>query len=44
VYDALLRRGVIVRPFVSLPTSLRMTFGMPEENERFLGALREVLA
>jgi histidinol-phosphate aminotransferase len=44
VYDALLRRGVIVRPFASLPTSLRMTFGMPEENDRFLGALREVLA
>jgi len=44
VYDALLRRGVIVRPFGNLPTSLRVTFGLPEENDRFLGSLREVLA
>jgi histidinol-phosphate aminotransferase len=44
VYDALLRRGVIVRPFANLPTSLRVTFGRPEENDRFLGALAEVLA
>ena len=43
VYDALLRRGVIVRPFGSLPTSLRVTFGLPEENDRFLRALGEVL-
>ena len=44
VYDALLRRGVIVRPFASLPTSVRVTFGLPEENDRFLGSLGEVLA
>jgi histidinol-phosphate aminotransferase len=44
VYDALLRRGVIVRPFATLPTSLRVTFGRPEENDRFLAALGEVLA
>jgi histidinol-phosphate aminotransferase len=44
VYDALLRRGVIVRPFGNLPTSLRVTFGLPEENDRFLSSLREVLA
>jgi histidinol-phosphate aminotransferase len=44
VYDALLRRGVIVRPFASLPTSLRVTFGLPEENDRFLRALGEVLS
>lgn len=44
VYDGLLRRGVIVRPFGSLPTSLRVTIGTPEENDRFLGALAEVLA
>jgi histidinol-phosphate aminotransferase len=43
VYDALLRRGVIVRPFANLPTSLRVTFGLPEENDRFLRALTEVL-
>jgi histidinol-phosphate aminotransferase len=44
VYDALLRRGVIVRPFGNLPTSVRVTFGLPEENDRFLGCLKEVLA
>jgi histidinol-phosphate aminotransferase len=44
VYDALLRRGVIVRPFGNMPSSLRVTFGLPDENDRFLGALREVLA
>ena len=44
VYDALLRHGVIVRPFGSLPTSLRVTCGLPRENDRFLTALKEVLA
>jgi histidinol-phosphate aminotransferase len=44
IYDALLRRGVIVRPFGNLPTCLRVTVGLPEENERFLSALGEVLA
>jgi len=44
VYDALLRRGVIVRPFPSLPTRLRVTAGLPHENDRFLTALEGVLA
>lgn len=43
-YDALLRKGVIVRPFASLPTSLRVTVGLPEQNDRFLRALGEVLS
>jgi histidinol-phosphate aminotransferase len=43
VYDRLLERGVIVRPFGSLPTSLRVTCGLPRENDRFLSALKEVL-
>jgi histidinol-phosphate aminotransferase len=43
VYDALLRHGVIVRPFGSLPTSLRVTVGLPRENDRFLTALAAVL-
>jgi histidinol-phosphate aminotransferase len=43
IYDALLRKGVIVRPFGSLPNSIRVTVGKPEENDRFLGALAEVL-
>jgi len=43
VYDALLKQGVIVRPFASLPTSLRVTLGTERENDRFLAALAEVL-
>ena len=44
VYDALLKKGVIVRPFASLPTSLRVTVGTERENDRFLKALAEVLS
>ncbi|HVY27224.1 MAG TPA: histidinol-phosphate transaminase [Polyangiaceae bacterium] len=44
VYDALLKKGVIVRPFASLPTSLRVTLGTERENDRFLTALAEVLS
>jgi histidinol-phosphate aminotransferase len=44
IYDALLRKGVIVRPFASLPNSVRITVGKPAENERFLTALAEVLS
>lgn len=44
VYDALLRKGVIVRPFGNLPNGLRVTVGNPDENDRFVGALTEVLA
>lgn len=43
IYDALLRKGVIVRPFAVLPTSLRVTLGAARENQRFLDALSEVL-
>jgi histidinol-phosphate aminotransferase len=41
VYDALLRQGVIVRPVANygLPEWLRVTVGLPAENERFLAAL-----
>ncbi len=44
VYDALLRKGVIVRPFGNLPTSLRVTLGTERENQRFLDSLSDVLA
>lgn len=46
VYEALLREGVIVRPVAGygLPDHLRVTVGLPEENERFLTALDRVLA
>ena len=45
VYEALLRRGVIVRPIASygMPNHLRVTVGLPEENDRFLRTLRQVL-
>ena len=45
VYQALLRRGVIVRPVANyaLPHWLRVTIGLPEENDRFITALREAL-
>lgn len=44
IYDQLLLRGVIVRPFGALPSSLRVTVGTAPENDRFLGALRQVLS
>jgi histidinol-phosphate aminotransferase len=43
VYDALLRRGVIVRPF-GKSTFLRITVGTPDENTKLLGAMREVVS
>lgn len=44
VYESLLRLGVIVRPMPE-PVSewLRITVGLPNENERLLGAMSEVL-
>jgi histidinol-phosphate aminotransferase len=46
VYDALLRDGVIVRPMdgYGFPEHLRVTIGLPEENERCIRALEAVLA
>jgi histidinol-phosphate aminotransferase len=45
VNQALLRQGVIVRPVANydLPTWLRVTIGLPGENERFLAALEIAL-
>ncbi len=45
VYQALLRRGVIVRPVgnYGMPEHLRVSIGLPQQNERFLTALAEVL-
>jgi histidinol-phosphate aminotransferase len=45
VYDALLRQGVIVRPVANygLPEHLRVSVGLPAENQRFLDALRSAL-
>lgn len=46
LFQALLREGVIVRPLggYQMPQHLRISVGLPEENERFLRALKQVLA
>jgi histidinol-phosphate aminotransferase len=45
VYQRLLRQGVIVRPVAGygLPDHLRVTVGLPGENDRFLAALEAAL-
>jgi len=46
VFEALQRRGVVVRPMdgYGLPDHVRITVGTAKENARCLRALREVLA
>lgn len=46
IYQALLSHGVIVRPIAGygMPHHLRVSVGLPEENERFLDALSQSLA
>ena len=46
VNQALLRQGVIVRPIAAygMPHWLRVSIGLPEENARFIEALRQALA
>jgi len=45
VYESLLREGIIVRPVANygMPKFLRVTLGLPEENAKFINALRKVL-
>jgi histidinol-phosphate aminotransferase len=45
VFEALLERGVIVRPLdtYGFPDAIRVNAGLPEENQRFIEALGEVL-
>ncbi|MFP2768264.1 histidinol-phosphate transaminase [Oceanisphaera sp. KMM 10153] len=45
VYEALLREGVIVRPIAGygLPTCLRISIGLEQENQRCMDALAKVL-
>lgn len=45
IYEALLRRGVIVRPIANygMPQHLRITVGLPAENDRCLRALSEAM-
>jgi histidinol-phosphate aminotransferase len=40
--DKLLRQGVIIRPMG--PQSIRVTIGLPEENRRFIEALKKVIS
>ena len=46
IYEALLKQGVIVRPIgvYEMPNHLRVTIGLPAENERFVNSLKRVLA
>jgi len=45
VYQALLRKGVIVRPVANyeMPTHLRISIGTARENQFFIDALTQVL-
>ena len=45
IYDALLRKGVIVRPVAnySMPDYLRVTIGSEQQNQRFIRTLKECL-
>jgi len=45
IFESLLRSGVIVRPVANygMPNHLRITVGLPEENDRFLASLRGCL-
>ncbi|GAA5188025.1 histidinol-phosphate transaminase [Ferrimonas gelatinilytica] len=45
IYQALLTRGVIVRPIAGygMPDHLRVSIGLPQENDRFMAALDELL-
>ena len=44
-YERLLREGIIVRPLGSfgMPAHVRITIGLPEENERLVKALRRMV-
>jgi histidinol-phosphate aminotransferase len=41
IYEALLHEGVIIRPVG--PKEIRVTIGLPEENRRFIDALRGIV-
>ena len=45
VFQELLRRGVIVRPVdnYQLPEWIRVSIGLPRENDAFLGYLLEIV-
>ena len=41
IFEAMLREGIIIRHIAG--PNLRVTVGLPEENKRFIEALRKVL-
>jgi histidinol-phosphate aminotransferase len=45
IYERLLRKGIIVRPMkgYNLDEYIRVTVGLPEENQRFIAAFKEVV-
>jgi len=45
IFNSLLRQGVIVRPVANygMPNHLRVSIGLPEENQRFLDVLKQAL-
>lgn len=45
VMSKMLKKGVIVRPVggYELPNSIRVTIGTPEQNQKFISALKEVM-
>jgi histidinol-phosphate aminotransferase len=43
VFEALLKLGVIIRPVGGRPKFIRVTIGLPSENERFATALKQTL-
>lgn len=45
IFELLLKQGVIVRPVANydMPNHLRVTVGLPEDNDRFLESLRSCL-
>lgn len=43
IFDALLRKGYIVRPVAGAPNHLRVTIGTPEENRGFIEALTTLM-
>jgi histidinol-phosphate aminotransferase len=45
IYNALLQVGIIVRPVANygLPNYLRITVGLPEQNQRLLSELKNIL-
>jgi histidinol-phosphate aminotransferase len=45
IHEGLLRHGIAIRPLAAfgLPTCLRITVGLPEENEMLIKALHNLL-